>query len=74
MRAWNVEKDAFLPVAAGKIHSDMQKGFIRAEVYHYQDLVEQKSEAALKQAGKLRIEGKEYSIKDGDVINVRFNV
>lgn len=74
VRAWNVEKDAFLPTAAGKIHSDMEKGFIRAEVYQYTDLLSEKSEISLKQAGKLRIEGKDYRIKDGDVINVRFNV
>jgi ribosome-binding ATPase YchF (GTP1/OBG family) len=62
------------PQAAGVIHTDFQKGFIKAEIYHYDDMVKFKSELAVKEAGKLRMEGKEYVVKDGDVIFFRFNV
>ncbi len=62
------------PRAAGKIHSDMERGFIRVEVVHWKDLVELGSEARCREAGKLRIEGKDYVIQDGDVVNFRFNV
>jgi ribosome-binding ATPase len=62
------------PQAAGVIHTDFQKGFIKAEIYHYNDMVQFKSELAVKEAGKLRMEGKEYVVKDGDVIFFRFNV
>ncbi|MBL0691783.1 MAG: redox-regulated ATPase YchF [SAR324 cluster bacterium] len=72
VRAWNVRKDAPLPEAAGKIHSDMQKGFIRGEVYNYADIAQQKNELALKNLGKIRIEGKNYRIKDGDIVHIRF--
>ncbi len=74
VRAWNTHRGSFAPQAAGKIHSDFEKGFIRAEVYHYQDISELGSEAAVKEAGRLRLEGKEYLVKDGDVMHFRFNV
>jgi ribosome-binding ATPase YchF (GTP1/OBG family) len=61
------------PEAAGIIHTDFQKGFIKAEVYSYEDMIELRSEAELKSAGKVRLEGKEYLMKDGDICNFRFN-
>ena len=73
-RAWTVRKGAQAPEGAGVIHTDFEKGFIRAEVYHYDDLVQCKTEAAVKEKGLLRIEGKEYVVKDGDVMHFRFNV
>lgn len=73
-RAWTFKKGSTAPQAAAVIHTDFQKGFIKAEVYHCEDLFEHKSEAAIKVAGKLRIEGKEYIVKDGDVMHFRFNV
>ncbi len=60
--------------AAGVIHTDFERGFIRAEVYGIADILEYKSEAGLKAAGKLRVEGKDYVVKDGDVMHFRFNV
>ena len=60
--------------AAGKVHSDIERGFIRAEIYRLEDLEALGSEAALKAAGKLRVEGKTYVMQDGDVVNYRFNV
>lgn len=72
--AWTVPKGTKAPQAAGIIHTDFEKGFIRAQVYNVTDLQELKSEAAIKQAGKLRSEGKEYTVKDGDVIEFLFNV
>jgi GTP-binding protein YchF len=74
VRAWSVSIGAVAPEAAGVIHSDLQKGFIRAEVMHYDDLIAAGSEAAMKQQGKLRLEGKEYVVKDGDIVHIRFNV
>jgi hypothetical protein len=74
VHAWTIKQGTKAPQAAGKIHSDFERGFIRAEVSHYQDLVELGSEAAVKQAGKMGVEGKEYVVKDGDVIHFRFNV
>jgi GTP-binding protein YchF len=73
-RAWTIPKNAKAPVAAGVIHTDFEKGFIRAEVYNLEDLVEHKSEAGIKDAGKLRVEGKEYVVQDGDIMHFRFNV
>jgi GTP-binding protein YchF len=73
-RAWPVPRNSKAPRAAGKIHSDIERGFIRAEVMLWQDLVELGSEAKCREAGKLRVEGKEYVIQDGDVVNFRFNV
>jgi GTP-binding protein YchF len=73
-RAWTIPKKAKAPIAAGVIHTDFQKGFIRAEVYKLEDLVQYKSEVAVKDAGKLRVEGKEYVVQDGDIMHFRFNV
>ncbi len=73
-RAWTIPKNAKAPVAAGVIHTDFEKGFIRAEVYNLEDLIEHKSEAAIKDAGKLRIEGKDYIVQDGDIMHFRFNI
>lgn len=73
-RAWTVPVGATAPEAAGVIHSDFQRGFIKAEVVSYNDLVEYGSMAAAKAAGKVRIEGKEYVMQDGDVVEFRFNV
>jgi ribosome-binding ATPase len=73
-RAWPVRRGTKAPRAAGKIHSDIERGFIRAEVVHWKDLIELGSEAKCRDAGKLRVEGKEYVIQDGDVVNFRFNV
>jgi len=74
VRAWTVIKGSKAPQAAGVIHTDFEKGFIRAEVIHYEDYLQYKSEAACKEAGKLNIEGKEYTVLDGDVMHFRFNV
>jgi hypothetical protein len=73
-RAWPIRRGLSAPKAAGKIHSDIERGFIRAEVMHWDDLVALRSEAKCREAGKLRSEGKEYVVQDGDVINFRFNV
>ena len=74
VRAWTITKGTKAPQAAGKIHSDFEKGFIRAEVFHYDDLMKLKTEQAVKAAGLLRSEGKEYVVKDGDIMLFRFNV
>jgi len=74
VRAWTIPERAKAPQAAGVIHSDFEKGFIRAEVYHFDDLVKYKSEQAVKEAGLLRLEGKEYEVRDGDIMHFRFNV
>lgn len=74
VRAWSVSIGATAPEAAGVIHSDLQKGFIRAEVMNYADLIAAGSEAALRQSGKFRLEGREYIVKDGDIVHIRFNV
>lgn len=74
VRAWTFPNGATAPQAAGKIHSDFEKGFIRAEVIAYDHFVEYKGEQGAKDAGKWRLEGKEYVVKDGDVIHFRFNV
>ena len=74
VRAWTIQKGWTAPQAAGVIHTDFEKGFIRAEVIAYQDFVSYGSEAAVKEAGKLKVEGKEYLVKDGDVMHFRFNV
>ncbi len=72
--AWSIKKDTNIAKAAGTIHSDMERGFICAEVYNCDDIFELKTEAALKNAGKIRTEGKDYSVQDGDVLLIRFNV
>ena len=74
VRAWTVEVGARAPEAAGVIHTDLQKGFIRAEVMSYADLMEAGSLAELKKLGKFRLEGKEYVVRDGDILNIRFNL
>jgi GTP-binding protein YchF len=74
VRAWTFNEGDKAPRAAGVIHTDFEKGFIKAEVFHYNDLVEYGSEQSVKSAGKLRIEGKEYTVKDGDIMHFRFNV
>jgi GTP-binding protein YchF len=73
-RAWTVRRGAFAPEAAGEIHTDLQKGFIRAEVISYDDLVALGGLVEAKAKGKLRLEGKEYAVQDGDVLNIRFNL
>lgn len=73
-RAWNVRDGANAPEAAGVIHTDFEKGFIRAETIAYADYIAGKGEQGAKEAGKLRLEGKEYPVKDGDVFHFRFNV
>ena len=74
VRAWTIHKGDTAPQAAGVIHTDFEKGFIKAEVIAYDDFVQYGSEVACKESGKLRIEGKEYIVKDGDVMHFRFNV
>ncbi|MGE0784105.1 MAG: redox-regulated ATPase YchF [Sandaracinaceae bacterium] len=74
VHAWTIERGTKAPQAAGKIHSDFERGFIRAEVIGWEDLVTMKTEAAVRAAGKMGIEGKEYVVKDGDVMHFRFNV
>ena len=74
VRAWTVSKGISAPQAAGEIHSDIERGFIKAEIYSFAELMQFKSEAALKEAGKIRQEGKSYIVQDGDVIFFKFNV
>ncbi len=74
VRAWTFKEGAKAPQAAGVIHTDFERGFIKAEIYHYDDLIEFGSEQKVKENGKLRMEGKEYLVKDGDIIHFRFNV
>lgn len=74
VRAWTIHKGTKAPQAAGVIHTDFEKGFIRAEVISYADFIEYGSESACRDAGKLNVEGKEYIVKDGDVMHFRFNV
>ncbi|KZX37089.1 redox-regulated ATPase YchF [Wohlfahrtiimonas chitiniclastica] len=74
VRAWTIKKGSTAPQAAGVIHTDFEKGFIRAEVIAYDDYVTYKGEAGAKEKGKMRLEGKEYIVQDGDVMHFRFNV
>ena len=74
VRAWTIRRGTLAPQAAGKIHSDFERGFIRAEVVAYDDLVREGSVNAAREKGLLRSEGKDYEVKDGDVILFRFNV
>lgn len=74
VRAWTIPVGSTAPQAAGKIHTDFEKGFIRAEVVGFDDYIEHSGEAGAKDAGKWRLEGKEYVVKDGDIIHFRFNV
>jgi ribosome-binding ATPase len=73
-RAWTIPKGTVAQKAAGFIHSDFEKGFIKADVFTLSDLEEYKSETAMRVAGKIRSEGKDYAVKDGDIIFFRFNV
>jgi ribosome-binding ATPase YchF (GTP1/OBG family) len=74
VRAWPIRRGTHARAAAGKIHTDFERGFIRAEVMPYELFMEYGSEHALREAGKLRIEGKDYVVADGDIVHVRFNV
>ena len=73
-RAWTIHKGMTAPQAAGVIHSDLERGFIRAEVMKYADFIHYKSEQAVKEAGKFHVEGKNYVVEDGDIMHIRFNV
>jgi len=73
-RAWTITRGTKAPQAAGKIHTDFERGFIKAEVINYQELLDSGSHAAAREKGLIRIEGKEYVVRDGDVILFRFNV
>ncbi len=73
VRAWTCRKEDKAPVAAGKIHTDMERGFIRMEVIRYEDLIELGSETAISKAGRQRLEGRDYEVQDGDVVAVRFS-
>ena len=74
LRAWTVSRGTLAPSAAGTIHSDMEKGFIRAETISYDDYIKYNGESGAKEKGKLRLEGKEYEVKDGDIMHFLFNV
>ncbi len=74
VRAWTITKGMYAPQAAGVIHTDFEKGFIRAEVIKYDDYVKFESEAACRDAGKLSVQGKDYLVEDGDIMHFRFNV
>jgi ribosome-binding ATPase len=73
-RAWPIRRHTVAKKAAGKVHSDIERGFIRAEIYRLDDLERAGSEAALKKVGKIRVEGKDYVVQDGDVAHFLFNV
>ncbi|MCI6284781.1 DUF933 domain-containing protein, partial [Selenomonas sp.] len=73
-RAWTIARGTTAPQAAGKIHTDFERGFIRAEIVNYDDLVAAGSVAAAREKGQVRVEGKDYVMQDGDVVNFRFNV
>jgi hypothetical protein len=74
IRAWTIKKGMTAPQASGVIHSDLERGFIRAEVMKYNDFIELGSETKVKEAGKFHVEGKNYTVDDGDILNIRFNV
>lgn len=74
VRAWTIRKGTLAPAAAGKVHTDIEKGFIRAEVMKYDDLVKLGSEKAVKEAGRMQLKGKDYIVEDGDICHFRFNV
>lgn len=74
VRAWTIKKGTKAPVAAGKIHSDIERGFIRAEIVSYDDLIKEGSMLAAKEKGLVRSEGKDYIMQDGDIVLFRFNV
>ena len=72
-RAWTITRESTAPKAAGEIHSDFEKGFIRAETISFDDFLKNQGWLKSKEAGKMRLEGKDYIVKDGDVLNFRFN-
>jgi ribosome-binding ATPase YchF (GTP1/OBG family) len=74
VRAWTIRRGTRARTAAGRIHSDLERGFIRAEVTPYEVFMEYGSEQAVKDAGRLQVEGKDYEVADGDIMHVRFNV
>ena len=74
VRAWTIRRGTRARAAAGRIHSDLERGFIRAEVIPYEVFVQYGSEQAVKEAGRLQVEGKDYLVSDGDIFHVRFNV
>jgi GTP-binding protein YchF len=74
VRAWTVRRGSLAPRAAGRVHSDIERGFIRAEVMSYDEFIEAGSEARMKSLGRFRVEGKDYVVQDGDIVNFRFNV
>jgi len=74
VRAWEIRKGTTAPEAAGKIHTDFEKGFIRAEVFHFDDINQLGSESSVKDAGRWRLEGRDYVVQDGDIMHFRFNV
>lgn len=74
VKAWTIKEGTTAKSAAGKIHSDLERGFIRAEIMHYDDLMEKGSEKALKEKGMVKVVGKEHIVIDGDILNIRFNV
>jgi len=74
VRAWTIKSGATAPQAAGEIHTDFEKGFIRAETIGFEDFINYSGESGAKEAGKLKSEGSEYIVKDGDIIHFRFNV
>ncbi|MCF8347210.1 MAG: redox-regulated ATPase YchF [Bacteroidales bacterium] len=74
VKAWTIKKGMKAPAASGVIHSDLERGFIRAEVMKYADFIQYKTEAAVKVAGKFHVEGKNYVVEDGDIMHIRFNV
>ena len=73
-KAWTIKEGSFAPQAAGKIHTDFEKGFIRAETINFEELIDLGDFSSAKDNGKIRSEGKDYQVKDGDIINFRFNV
>ena len=74
VKAWTIKKGTKAPAAAGKIHSDIERGFIRAEIVSYDDLIKEGSMLAAKEKGLVRSEGKDYIMQDGDIVLFRFNV
>ena len=74
IKAWTIKSGSLAPNAAGVIHTDFERGFIKAEVIDYDDFIECSGEQGAKEKGKLRLEGKEYIVKDGDIIHFKFNV
>ena len=74
IRAWTIKKNYSAPNAAGVIHTDFEKGFIKAEVIDFEDFIEFNGELGAREKGKLRLEGKDYLVKDGDIIQFKFNV